>query len=186
MSKTQLRNSLVQMPNAMRVYRDAIAQEAMETENGVGYLLHIAFESNDKTAIKAAWILDIIATRNHLLFLPFINIFCNQIHQLTNESAKRPFAKVASILTGAARKEAQISFTKKQQEQLIEIHFDWLTNNSAIAVKVYSMETLYQLGYSSSWVHPELKLILVQYLSAETPAYRAHGKKILKSLHAVL
>ncbi|PCI33297.1 MAG: hypothetical protein COB60_07700 [Flavobacteriaceae bacterium] len=174
------------MPNAKRIYRDSIADEAMEIEGGVGYLLRIAFESNGKIAVKAAWILDIIACRNHLLFVPYINIFCNQIHQLTNESAKRPFAKVASILSLAARKEEKIAFSQKQQEQLIETHFDWLTNNSAIAVKVYSMETLYQLGYTSSWVHPELKLILVQYLSTEAPAYRAHGKKIIKSLHAVL
>jgi len=186
MSKTQLRNSLIQMPNAMRIHRDAIAQEAMNTENGVGYLLEIAFESNDKTAIKSAWILDIIAVSKPLLFLPFISLFCNQINQLTKESAKRPFAKVASILTLAARKEENIYFTKKQQEQLIETHFDWLTTNSAIAVKVYSMETLYQLGYESSWVHPELKLILLQCISTESPGYRAHGKKILKSLQAVL
>ena len=186
MSKTQLRNSLIKMPNAMRIHRDRIALEAMQTENGLGYLLEIAFETKDKTAIKAAWILDIIACQKQLLFIPYLNTFCKQIHQLTNESAKRPFAKVAAILTLESRKGNKIVFTKKQQEQLVEIHFDWLTTKSAIAVKVYSMETLYQLGYDSPWVHPALKLILVQNLSAESPAYRAHGKKILKSLQTVI
>ncbi|PCH76074.1 MAG: hypothetical protein COB98_07290 [Flavobacteriaceae bacterium] len=158
----------------------------MDTANGLGHILTIAFESHDKTAIKAAWVLDIIARQNHVLFLPHLPTFCKQIHQIKNDSAKRPFAKIAAILSLEARKGTTIVFTPKQEEQLVAIHFDWLTSNTAIAVKVYSMETLYQLGFSNSWVHPALKTILIQELSSESPAYRAHGKKLLNNLNTAL
>lgn len=182
MPKTLLKNSLKKMPNARRIYRDAMAVEVMATKNGLILLLEIAMESADRTAIKAAWILDIIACRNYLLFKPSLAIFCSNIHLIKKESAKRPFAKVSAILSKAFQTNNGIVLTKHQQKQLIEITFDWFNTKSDIAVKVYCMETLYHLGYTNSWIHKELKLILQQQIATASPAYRARGRKILKCL----
>ncbi|MBL4746497.1 MAG: hypothetical protein JKY08_09020 [Flavobacteriaceae bacterium] len=183
MSKKRLKNSLQQMPNALRIHRDRIAKEVMDSKNGLKHLIAIAFELPEKTAIKAAWILEIIACKKQVLYIPYLSFYCHNIQNITHESAKRPFAKITSILTLEARKGNQITFSSKQEELLTALHFDWLTTESSIAVKVHSMETLYQLGFGTTWIHPALKLLLLQHLSSESPAYRARGKKILRQLN---
>ncbi len=182
MSKNQLIARLDQMPNAKRIYRDNLADETLKIKNGVTFLVEITFESHGKISIKAAWVLDIIASRDYLQLKPILAVFCSHIHLLKIDSAKRPFAKIASILSTVNRTKKDLVLSTLQQEQLIETNFDWLTTKSDIAVKVYSMEALFQLGFSNLWVHEELKLILQKNISQQSPSYSSRGKKLLKSL----
>ena len=66
---------------------------------------------------------------------------------------------------------------------MIATGFDWMISDQKVAVKAYSMETLYIFGKENPWVHKELQLILEQEISNGSPAYKARGKKILNWLN---
>ena len=61
-------------------------------------------------------------------------------------------------------------------KKIIEAGFDWMIGQQKVAVKAYTMNTLFLLGKNYDWVHQELKLIIQQNIMNESAAYKARGR----------
>ena len=51
-----------------------------------------------------------------------------------------------------------------------------------VAVKAYSMHTLFLFGSEFDWVHPELRIILERDFSSQSAAFKARSRHILKKI----
>ncbi|NLP58439.1 adenylosuccinate lyase [Lutibacter sp. B1] len=183
MNGAYLIQELNSIENAKRVNRLRVANLILAKPELFKYLLEITFDVNNKTSIKAAWVLEFVCDEKLDWLAPYLDYFTENIANVKFDSAVRPITKICQFIAKAytSKKESAIKqhLTKKHIDIIIENGFDWLIGNQKVAVKAYTMEMLYLFGKNYKWVHKELQLVIQQSIINESCGYQARGKKIL-------
>lgn len=187
MNKEYLLLHLKNIENAKRVNRLRIAKLVIENKVLFPYLLELVFETDHKTSIKAAWVLEFVCAEKLSWLSRHLNYFTENIGKVKFDSAVRPLSKICEFIAKAYTSEnnsvIKIELKKNHIKKMIEVGFDWLIGNQKVAVKVYAMEMLFLFGKNIDWVHKELQLIIELNISKESAAYKARGKKILSLIN---
>lgn len=185
MTKDQLYSELNYV-NATRECRTKYANLVLAQPKLIKPLIEILFMVNDKISTRAAWVLEFACKENIYLILPELDYFILNLKRLTLDSAIRPCAKIVEILIELYYKKEDNaivqSINKNHKEQLIEVCFDWMIQDEKVAVKAYSMSSLYLLGTEFNWIHEELKTILQRDYSHQSAGFKARAKFILKKI----
>lgn len=190
MNPNQIKVFITNMGPATRDNREEKAAYFLTHPESLTELIKLCFDTNFSEHHKALWILEIVLEYNLDLLLPYLNEFISHLSLLKKDSAIRPAAKICRwfLKANAVNKEVLWvkGLTEKNLEQLVEVSFDWLIGPYKAAPKAYSMDSLLWLGYlkeeAYSWIHNELKQVILNNIYQETPAYQAHGKMILNEL----
>jgi hypothetical protein len=189
MSKDFLLEQLHSIENAKRDNRQRVANIVLEHPELIAPLIEITFDTNNKVSIKAAWILEWLCSHIDLnLIVPYLDTFTQQLGSLQFDSAIRPCAKVCEHLAVAYthKKENRVkqTLTSKHIEAIIETGFDWLITPQKIAVRAYTMNTLFLFGTleGKDWVHPELEHLIRTKIIHESKGCKARGKHILEAI----
>lgn len=185
MKRSDLIEALKSVQNASRIHRDSICDIVLSNPKIIPDLIRICFEENNKLSIKSFWALELLAKKSLEYLKNDLDFFCQNIHKLKFDSAKRPAAKICELiaLDFAKIERQELLLTSNQQEQIIECCFDWMIGQEKIAVQVYSMQTIFLLGRNYDWVRPELALILKDKIANASCGYRSSAKKILKAIN---
>ncbi|QOD61175.1 adenylosuccinate lyase [Polaribacter haliotis] len=170
--------------NAKRENRQRVANIVLENRNLFKELVSITFDVDNKVSIKAAWILEWICTHHKLSWiLPHLDDFSTKINTLKFDSAIRPCAKICEHLATAYYSkndnEVKKNLTIKHIDAIVETGFDWLITPQKIAVRAYTMNTLYFFGLEKDWIHPELKYLIETKIIHESKGTKARGKFII-------
>lgn len=173
--------------NHSREKRNYYAQIVLNNPELLPTLLQVVFTVDDKISARAAWLFEFVA-REHLdAILPHLDVFTNQMHTVHLDPAVRPVAKVAEYLIEAFyhknQNQTKEKLTKKQREKITETCFDWMISDQKVAVKAYSMRSLFLLGREFEWVHDELRMILERDFVSQSAAYKARARELLKRLN---
>jgi hypothetical protein len=144
-------------------------------------LIKIAFNTSDKNHYKACWILELICEEKLILFIPYVDAFCETISKYTIDPAIRPITKICMFLS----KSKEISLTENQKTKIIETCFDWLIQDEKVAAKAYSIRALFEFGKKQDWIYTELKRILTDDYSKHTSAYKAVAREILRKIEVI-
>ncbi|PQJ78174.1 adenylosuccinate lyase [Polaribacter porphyrae] len=184
MSINFLTNELNNLGTAKRENRQRVANIVLENKDLVKDLIAITFDVNNKTSIKASWVLEWICTHHQINWiLPYLDEFTKGIPLLKFDSAIRPCAKICEHLANAYyHKELNKTKRKLQSthiDAIIETGFDWLLTPQKIAVRAYTMNTLFLFGLEKDWVHSELKYLIETKIIHESKGTKARGKYIL-------
>jgi hypothetical protein len=145
-------------------------------------LLQLCFAIEDEKSYKASWILEQVAYSQLEWLQPHLDFFCLHLNQLQHESAIRPVAKVMQLLVENHFKKSTIKLSPKQVEQITECCFDWLISDTKVAAKCYCIRTLFALGKSNDWIYPELQIIIEKDYPAQSAAYKAVSREILRKI----
>ncbi len=177
---TELNN----LENAKREHRQRVANFVTKDPNLFKHLIGITFDVENKISIRAAWILEWICTHDHLEWmLPHLEEFSLKIATLQFDSAIRPCAKICEHLAKAyfskTANDFQKTMTAAQINAIIETGFDWLITPQKIAVRAYTMNTLYLFGLTKNWIHPELSHLISTKIIHESKGCKARGKQVL-------
>jgi hypothetical protein len=152
-------------------------------------LLQITFDIDNKTSIKAAWVLEFVLNKKLEWLAPHLTHFTKHISEVHLESAVRPISKICAMIANSYRSksdtEIKTNLSSKDIQNIIETSFDLLISKHKVAVKVYAMETLFLLGKEEQWIHDELKLIIHQNITKQTHAYVARGKRTLLRIEKI-
>jgi hypothetical protein len=173
--------NLLENMTAHRESRQELADTVLENRQWIPELLAIGFTVSNKNAHKACWVLELVFLDNIESLLPHLEFFCNNLQQISHESALRPVSKIIMLLMNADYKH-HYSITNNQKQILAEACMDWLISDSKVATKCYSIRALYVLGYTFQWIHPELKIILDQNYHQQSAAYKAVTREVLKKI----
>jgi len=170
---------------AARINREKASNIVLQNPKLVKNLVEFTFDVDNKLSIKAAWILEWICTHHGIEYiLPYLEVFTQNISKVHFDSAVRPCAKICEHLaiahTSKTENKVQQQLTQKYIDLIIETGFDWLITSQKIAVKAYTMNTLYLFGLQKDWVHPELEHIIRTKVIHESKGCKARGKHILK------
>ena len=184
MSKIWIESILNDVKNGMRTNRNKAANIVWDSPEIFNDLIEMVFETDNKFSIKAAWVMEWICTHKSLdVIVPHLNFFTQNIGKVHFDSALRPCAKICEHLsfqyTSEKRNLIKESLTKQQIDQIIETGFDWLITPQKIAVRAYTMTTLYNFGLNKDWVHPELTHLIQTKIIHESKGCKARGKHIL-------
>jgi len=172
--------------NALRKNRLKYANIVLNDLSLLPKLMDIVFMTNDKVSCKAAWVFEFVCADYIYAIVPYLDEFTSNIHKVHLDSAVRPVAKVCEFLAKAYYSKQNNTIKKTlsaiHKDRIIETCFDWMINDEKIAVKAYSMSTLYLFGKDYKWVHPELVQILEQDYSSQSAGFQARAKHILKKI----
>jgi len=113
---------------------------------------------------------------------PYMDFYCENIGKLKHESAIRPMAKICQLLVTSHFKKKTIQLTPKHLELITECCFDWLISDTKVAAKCYCIRALFVLGKSNDWIYPELQIIIEKDYPAQSAAYKAVSREILKKI----
>ena len=182
-------SALDNMENPKRENRQTAANIVYNNQDLFKHLISLTFEVDNKLSIKAAWVLEWVCTHGKLAWmLPHLDEFTQNIGLLKFDSAIRPCAKIceyiATSYTSKTANEFQQSLTTQHIDTIIETGFDWLITPQKIAVRAYTMTTLYLLGLQKDWVHPELEYLINTKIIKESAGCKARGNKILKLINS--
>lgn len=177
-------SALNNVDSPRRDNRKNVANIVLENPNLCKYLVRLTFNIDDKNSIKASWVLEWICTHHGIKhILPYLDEFTQNISKVYFDSAIRPCAKICEHLaiayTSNKNKDVKEFLTEKHIEKIIETGFDWLITDQKIAVKAYTMQTLYLFGLEIDWVHPELEHIIKSKVIHQSKGCEARGRKIL-------
>jgi 8-oxo-dGTP diphosphatase len=169
---------LQDMVNRMMSMKEAewIATSAIENPAIFKKLYEYSFSSDKKLAFRASWTLSKVCDKFPDLIYPYLPDIISRLGEIDNESTQRSFLRIISFSDFAR-------ISVKHHGVLAEHCFAALKSGfSAIAIKAYSMEILYNLVV----IYPELLNELtstINLLEGEGSAgVIARGTMILKKL----
>jgi len=139
---------LQSLVNSMMSIKEAewIAVSAVENPAIFKKLLEYSYSPDKKLAFRASWTLTKVCDKFPEMIYPHLTGIIDSLDKLDNESVQRSFLRILS-LTDIKR------LSIKQHGMLTEHCFNALKSGfSAVAVKAYSMEIVYQLVL----IYPEL------------------------------
>ena len=146
-------------------------------------LNEIAFDTNHPLHIKAYWVLELVCEAKLKTFVPFLDVFCNQLKDVRDDSAIRPSTKICMFLAKSNHRKNGINLTQEQEHSIIENCLDRLIQDEKVGAKYYSIKALFILGKKYEWINEELKVILDQGYAEHSPAYKAAARSVLKKLN---
>lgn len=165
-----------------RANRHKYADEVLDNPELFPELVQQCFLASNKNAAKSCWILELVCHEKLEWLQEYLDFFCSNIKNLTDDRAIRPAAKICLLLTISYFKKNEIQLTENQLQQITETCFDWLLKNTKVASKCYAIRALHLLGNHFDWIHPELKVILDKDYTNHSAAYKAVGREILKKI----
>lgn len=150
-------------------------------------LLDVVFRVDDKISARAAWLFEFVARENLDAILPYLDIYIEKMHTVHLDPAVRPMAKVAEYLIEAfyhkKSNRTQEALTQKHREKITEACFDWMISDQKVAVKAYSMRSLFLLGKEFDWIHDELYMILERDFASHSAAFKARARELMKRMN---
>ena len=184
MSILKITEELQNLGNAARENRQRVANIVLANPKLFEPLVQVTFQVNQPISVKAAWVLEWICTHHNLNWIiPQLTLFTQNIQYLTLDSAIRPCSKICEHIANAyySKNDYEIKhhLTEEHIQAIIETGFDWLITPQKIAVRAYTMNTLYLFGLENNWVLPELKHLIETKIIHESKGTKARGKHIL-------
>jgi 8-oxo-dGTP diphosphatase len=155
-----------------------IADSAIANSEILGKLLDYSFSDDRKLAFRASWTLSKVHDKIPEIVVPYLNRLIESLNNIDNESVQRSFLRIVSL--------SDLNLVSARNQGILADHcFRMMKSGfSAIAIKAYSMEIIYQL----TKIYPELANELsatVNMLDGEIPAgVLARARIILKKLAA--
>ncbi|WP_299679977.1 adenylosuccinate lyase [uncultured Dokdonia sp.] len=185
MTQKELYNELNYV-NHSREKRAYYAQLVINTPELMPHVLDILFKVNDPISNRAGWLLEFVCKTDITMLFPYIDIFTEKMHTVYQDSALRPVAKICEYLSLSYYKKKD-PLTRKHikllhKERITEAGFDWLITEQKVAVKAYTLTTLFLIGTEIDWIHPELKRIMEDDYHKGSSAYKARCRHMFEAL----
>lgn len=149
-----------------------VAQNIAENPKYIKNLWEICI-SDKKHSWRATWLMDKVYDATPDLVRLYIPKMIELIPNLDNESKQRQFLKLVSLEP----------LPKNISGEFINHCFDLLiSGTSAVALKIYAMQILYNFSLHEPDIQNELALIIEDGLENGTAGYCARAKRILKAI----
>ncbi len=136
------------------------------------------FLSNEyRLAQRAAWSVSWATQKKPGLIYPYIKDLIAQLSRNDVHDA---------VIRNSVRILQKIKVPEQFHADLMNSCFAFIeSNTTAVAIKAFSLTTLFNLSQVYPEIKNELKLIIEERWNYETAAFKSRGKSILKKLNAV-
>ena len=140
------------------------------------HLWEIAIENSYPASWRAAWVYAKVADINPEMAKPHVLEIPKLLLAFTHDGQKRELLKVILLFP----------LIEQDMGLILNICFDWLASpKETAAVRVHSMQIVYEISKVEPDLQPELKLMLLQLMPDAEPGMLSRGTKILAKLSNV-
>ncbi len=139
-----------------------------------GELMTLLLTGDERTAVRAAWILSHCADQHPSIILPWMS-----------KLVKRASEKNApgAVQRNVVRVLQYVEIPKAQQGRVAQLCFDFLQDPKIpVAVKVFSMTVLANIARTEPDLKNELRLIVQQMVPYGSGAIQSRARMVLKQL----
>lgn len=152
-----------------------IAAYACMSQKNFKELMQCFVDEEYRVAQRAAWSVSIAARQRPQMIQPHITTL---VSQLADKKVH------AAVIRNSVRILQEIDIPEALHGEVMNACFAFIeTPATPVAIKAFSLSTLYNLSKIYREIKPELKLIIEENIEHETAGYKSRAKKILKSLH---
>ncbi len=164
-----LKEKIYTNPHAMQVSDYACASKKNFKE------LMQCFLSNEyRLAQRAAWSVSRAARQQPEMIAPYIKDLVAQLHRNDVHNA---------VIRNSVRILEAIEIPEAYHGEVMNACFSFIESpSSPVAIKAFSLTTLFNLSKIYPEIKDELKLIIEDRWDTETPAFKSRGRKILKEI----
>jgi hypothetical protein len=164
------------LPDTSRQTTDIAALFLVEHPEHLPEAMQIVWEDTPAMSMRAAWVIGIAAEMDGSLPLPYLSRIIQALNEIEDEGTRRCLVK---LLHGRT-----MHLSDRDLGILANLCFTWLESpSSAVAIKMYCMELLYEISAR----YPEIKLELlsiIRFLMPEgSPGIKSAGKRIISRLN---
>ena len=168
---------LKHLADSSRTLADLTASMVFDNTLLLKPLIEVSWLDRDPWSQRASRVVSICCCRFPELFKPYCSEVIRKLDGLHSEGVRRNFLKILA--------EAPVKFTKKDKSYLVNLCFDYLSGSFSVALKIYSMQVLYNLSLEIPEIGIELSNLIEENLPDSSPGYRSRGEKILRKLHRI-
>lgn len=153
----------------------AIALEIITNPGRMDELVGFILNDSNVLSQRASWPLSVVAETNNEILHPFLN----ELVDLLSNNKKHPAVK-RNVLRAFQFIQA---FPEELEGKIIDRCFQLLNSNEEpIAVRVFSMQVIYNLSTKYPEIQPELKECILFRFENESAGFQSRGKRILKRI----
>lgn len=151
-----------------------IANYACESEVSFKELMQCFLDNEYRLAQRAAWSVRCAAKEKPEMIYPHIKDLVSVLQKKNVHDA---------VIRNSVRVLQEIEIPEKYHGEVMNACFEFLEKPSTpVAIKAFSLTTLFNLSKHYPEIKPELKLIINDRLDYETAAFKSRAKKILPQL----
>lgn len=134
------------------------------------------YDESLRVTQRSAWILSHVSDHHPPLLKPHIKKLWINLQKPQSDAIKRNTLRVFQ----------DFPIPKSVQGIAATICFDYLADpNEAIAIHVFAMSVLFNIGKEEPDLLPELKMMIEEMLPNGSPGIRSRGNRILKGINAL-
>jgi len=150
---------------------DKIAGYACRSKKHFKELMNYFLSDNQLLSRRAAWSLSIVAVKLPEYVFPHVKDLVSVLSRKDIHPA---------VIRHSVSMLERIEIPEKFHGKVMQACFQFLENNSIpVAIKVFSMTTLYNLSRHYPEIKSELRSIIEDRWERESPAFKSRGKKVL-------
>ncbi len=169
-----IRSELLKEKIHLKVHALQITQYACSSQKRFKELMDCFLCNEYRVAQRAAWSVSWAAKSKPALIVPYIKDLVEQLGRTDVHPA---------VIRNSVRILEDIDLPKKYHAAVMNACFAFIENPSTpVAIKAFSLTTLYNLSAYYPEIKQELKLIIEDRFNSETAAFNSRAKKILKGL----
>jgi len=155
----------------------AVSEYAGSSVERFAKLMQCFLSSEYRLAQRAAWSVSWAAKQKPDLIEPYIKDLVAQLPRKDVHDA---------VIRNSFRILQQIEIPESLHGKLMNHCFAFIESNSSpVAIKAFSLTTLFNLSKSYPEIRNELRLLIEERWNHETAAFKSRGRKILKELNAL-
>lgn len=167
-----IREELLKEKIHLKVHAMEITDYACASKTNFKALMKCFLSNEYRLAQRAAWSVSWAARKKPELIFPYIKDLVAQLRRTDVHPA---------VVRNSVRVLEAIDIPEEFHGEVMDACFDIITTHSApVAIKTFSLTTLYNLSKNYPEIKPELKMIIEDNFENETAAFKSRGKKILQ------
>jgi len=152
----------------------SIANYACASKENFIELMRCFLDNEYRLAQRAAWSVSWAARQKPEMIYPHIKDLVSVLNKKNVHDA---------VIRNSVRVLQKIEIPEKYHGEVMDACFQFLEKPSTpVAIKAFSLRTLFNLSKKYPEIKPELKLIINDRLDYETAAFKSRAKKILPKL----
>ncbi len=169
-----IQNELLKEKIHTKAHAMEITDYACASEKNFKELLQCFLSNEYRLQQRAAWSVSWAARKKPEMIMPYIKDLVAQLNRTDVHDA---------VIRNCVRVLEAIDIPKKFHGEVMNACFNFIESPSApIAIKAFSLTTLFNLSKIYPEIKPELKLIIQERWQHETAAFKSRGRKILEQL----
>ena len=171
-----IREELLKEKNHTKQQAIKISEYACASTKNFKELMQCFLSNEYRLAQRAAWSVSWSVQKKPEFIQPYIKDLITQLPRKDVHDA---------VIRNSVRVLQKINIPEAFHADLMNNCFAFIESNTTpVAIKAFSLTTLFNISKTYPEIKNELKLIIEERLNHETAAFKSRGKKILKKLNA--